>query len=105
MKLESLDDIIAEREFWSTDAAGTRTRVRVSLGKPKPFPDSADFYCPYRITGVGDEKIRYAGGVDSLQAIQLAFQIIRADLSCTVGEAFKLTWEAGENDADLGLSI
>jgi len=105
MKLESLGDVIAEREFLSIDPSGARTRIRISLGKPKPFSDSADFYCPYQISGVGDEKIRYAGGVDSMQAIQLALQIIGPDLSSTVGNACKLTWEAGENDADLGFSI
>lgn len=105
MKLESLGDIIAERQLWSTDPAGTRTMVRVLLGKPMPFPESTDFYCPYQITGVGEEKIRYAGGVDSMQAIQLAFQVIEGDLSGTIGDTFRLTWEAGENDADLGFSI
>jgi hypothetical protein len=72
------------------------------MGRPKRFQDSAGFYCPYRITGSGDENIRYAGGVESMQAVQLALYIIAADLSGTVGDSHTLTWEAGEYDGDMG---
>ena len=39
-----------------------------------------EWYCPYRVRGLGDEATRAAHGVDAVQALQLAEQAIAATL-------------------------
>jgi hypothetical protein len=70
MKLEKIDTVIARRILQAKDGRD----IEVVFGKPEKFPEGDDFYCPFQITGLGDEKIRYAGGVDSLQALILALK-------------------------------
>lgn len=54
--------------------------IRVVIGMPEPFADGHDYYCPYSIKHGGDTKVSYAGGMDSVQALQLAMQEVGADL-------------------------
>jgi len=69
-----LGQVIAERILRS-DAG----EVRVRIGLPKEHDQ--DFYItPYQILGAGNEKIRYAGGMDAVQSLQLAFEMIGNDL-------------------------
>jgi hypothetical protein len=71
------------------------------MGKPQPFPDSKesdDTYCPYQITGAGDQRVRYAAGVDAFQAIELALKMIGADLSnLNRGLNGRLCWECDQS--------
>lgn len=55
-----------------------RQRVVARIGQPRP--EDGHWYCPYQITGVGDEKVRRVWGVDSFQALQLVMQVVRAHL-------------------------
>jgi len=57
--------------------------ILVEIGCPVPFPDGRDYYCPYRITGLGDGKIRGAGGIDAVQALFLTMQMIGVDLAAS----------------------
>jgi len=98
-----LGEVIASRRLFVADEKARTLEVTVKLGKPKSFPGSSDYYCPYQITGLGNERVRYAGGVDAVQAVQLAMQMIGADLylvlNPTVGN--RLRWEGNEH-GDLG---
>ncbi len=77
MKLESVGAIIARRDFELVDG----NSVNVLVGVPDRFPDSEhDYYCPYQILGLQDERVRYAAGIDSIQAIMLALERIGIDL-------------------------
>ncbi|MEM9694491.1 MAG: hypothetical protein AAGA56_18200 [Myxococcota bacterium] len=69
--------------------------VRLLIGLPRPFPDdpNGDYLCPYQITGVGDEKVRYAAGVDALQALELALQILPVQLDVLRTQHPGLRWE------------
>jgi len=62
--------------------------------------------CPYQILGTGDEKVRYAGGVDAVQALQLAMEKIGAELYFKLDRQLggKLRWEAGQQ-GDLGFPL
>jgi len=72
------------------------------MGKPQQFPDAQDYYCPYQIKGVGTEKIRWSGGIDAFQAIELALKMIGADLKSLVHRGgHKLSWVA-DKDGGLG---
>jgi len=77
--MESEFDVIAER-YLTLNAGGEDRQVRIALGRPYQEPDQS-YFCPYRITGVGAELARRAGGVDGIQAIQLALVIIGGELS------------------------
>jgi hypothetical protein len=99
MKLTSVGAVIATRKL--TLHGGKE--VIITIGKPKKFRDGSDYYCPYRITGMGDELVRYAGGVDPVQALQLTFVHIGVRLSTSKeATAGKLKWEAGSTKEDFG---
>ena len=69
--------------------------IRVKIGVPQHFPDDpeeTDFYCPYQITGIGSEKVRYMGGVDSMQALILAIKILPVHLDLLRRDYPGLCW-------------
>jgi hypothetical protein len=103
MKLESVGEIVAVRRLFLEGQEPSSGDILVKVGKPQQFPDSTDYYCPYQITGVGDEKVRYAGGIDAVQAIELAFRAIGIDLYVGINREFddRLRWE-GDEHGDLG---
>jgi hypothetical protein len=59
-----------------------------------PFEEEVDVWaCPYQIRGLGHEAIRYARGADGMQALQLSFSAIRADLD---PKRNRIRWIASE---------
>ncbi|MEK6280593.1 MAG: hypothetical protein AABN95_09605 [Acidobacteriota bacterium] len=106
MYLSSLGDIVAIREMSLTDEQGIASKAQVLIGAPKCFPDSTDYYCPFQILGLGDEEIRYAGGVDGIQALQLVMSMIGAILRFrSENTAGTLRWEAGNSEGDFGFPV
>lgn len=96
MEISEIGVVIAERVFRLRDAKG-ESNVKILLGMPRNFPDSSDFYAPYQIIGAGSERIRYAGGVDSLQSIELALQIICSEVEgIKSGKKGELIWPIDE---------
>ena len=92
----TLGTVVAERQLNLVDQPTTDVRVRI--GMPQPFPGSrGDYYCPYQITGVGAEKVKYVGGVDSLQALEMVLLILPAELE-VLARKHALRWE----DAPVG---
>ncbi len=59
MQLTDVGVQIATRDL----QANGRT-ITVVIGRPEKFPEGEDYYCPYQITGIGNERVRYAGGLD-----------------------------------------
>lgn len=100
LKLDNIDKPIVERELWVSDS---ERLIKIIVGRPELFSsDSQDFYCPYQIFGLGDEKIRYGAGVDSMQALILTLERIGADLySSKEGKAGQLRW-INEQGVNLG---
>lgn len=99
MELTSIGSVIASREL----SLSTGKKVTVLIGKPEPYPDGRDFYCPYQILGIGAERVRYAGGLDSAQALILALNKIGADLYASAeAKAGQLSWTTGGDVGDLG---
>lgn len=110
MEKYELGTVIAERDF---SLPGGRT-ITVKVGMPQASsPDGHFFFCPYEITGLQNEiaglqkdrSIRRAGGVDSIQAIQLAFDQIGVELY-ELNRIYRnaLRWEGGE-EGDLGFPL
>ena len=102
MDLIKLTEKIAVRMLTLVGVQGDAKKIEVIIGKPERFADSEDYFCPYKIIGLGKEKIKYAAGIDGIQAIQLAMKMIGADLysSKEAKEGF-LKWEGGD-EGDLG---
>lgn len=100
MNLSNVGTVIATRTFY---LAGETTReIQVWIGKPCSFPDGRDSYCPYQIRGLGDAKVRYAAGIDAVQALQLAMLMIASDLgSLNESCGGMLRW-AGDETGNLG---
>ena len=88
-----LGTVIAERRLRITGRPEADVRAR--LGQPLPLPDDPqdDYYCPYQITGLGDGKVRYAVGVDGLQALELAIRILPTELDAVRRQYPGLGWE------------
>lgn len=49
--------------------------VELRIGTPKAM--AQDAYCPVQLLGIGDERIKPVFGVDTFQALQLAFRYAR----------------------------
>ena len=100
MKLSTVGTIIAIRKLTLSD----QRTVTVRVGKPRRFRGgNDDYYCPYQILGLGDEVVRYAGGVDPVQALQLALVAIGADLGALKeAKTGTLSWAAGSTKGDFG---
>lgn len=106
MYLNTLGDIVGIRELSLIDERGTNSKVQVRIGAPSCFPDSTDYYCPFQIVGLGDEEIRFAAGVDAIQAVQLVMSMIGAILRFrSENVASTLRWEAGNGEGDFGFPV
>ena len=104
MELNDVGEVIARRTF-SLETPTSGEKVIVEIGKPVLFPDSTDYFTPYRIEWPGNNQVRYAGGIDAIQSLQLAMDMIAARL---VGLRDSLDcaifWEGDEN-GDLGFPL
>ena len=76
MEIHDIGQAIAVRKL----EMGTED-VIVVIGRPQPFDDEQDFYCPYSIEWGGQKKLSYAAGMDAVQALQLAMKKIGSDLA------------------------
>lgn len=88
MKITNIEEPIAFRKLL-TDGDSF---VFVTIGKPCLFDDE-DYYCPYCMEYQGRKKFSYAGGADSVQALQLAMKKIAADLvGLSKNEGIEISW-------------
>ena len=84
---------IAERTMEIYNNQGQVEQLNIYIGKPEPDPlPGGDFRCPVQFIGYGDEKVRYAYGIDSMQALTLAFKLIDARLQNYRNNGFILKW-------------
>jgi hypothetical protein len=97
VELESVGEVIATRTLKLVQDQGAASEVLVLVGKPQRLPDHTDFYCPYQIKGAGSDKVRYACGIDPLQALLLTLSTLGVEievLNKSLGG--RLRWEFGE---------
>ena len=90
MKANSdLGSLVAERQLQGE----LPSQIAVlKIGKPRKEP-GGDWYCPYRISGIGFQGVRKARGIDALQALLMAIEAVRTILD---EHETKWTWEGGE---------
>jgi hypothetical protein len=104
MDLNEIQEVIATRELSLDEPQGIR-KVTVSLGKPEPFPEAEGYCCPFQILGIGSEKVKYAAGIDAVQALQLVMVMIGATLQFLAKEiGGNLQWD-GNSPGDFGFPI
>lgn len=105
MEVFEIAETIAVRDLYLTDTQGSKRKVQVLIGKPEPFPESEGYYCPFQIVGIGSEKLKYAAGIDAVQALQLGMVMIGAALQFLNKEiGGSLQWE-GNDQGDFGFPI
>ena len=97
--MEQTFEVIAERNL-TFDSDGTERVVTVQIGRPYVEPDGA-WFCPFNVIGLLSEGTRRAGGVDAVQALQLALVMIGAELSSASNS---LKWD-GEPSTGFPASI
>jgi hypothetical protein len=80
------------------------TAYIVTIGAPRKFEDSDDFYCPVQISSPSEEnsKVLYSAGIDSVQSLQLSMKLIGGMLfKLNKQSGGTLRWDGDEN-GDLG---
>ena len=89
MKIIDVGTVVATRELnLSVDET-----VAVLVGKPEKSPDAEDDYCWYQLIGLGNERVRRAGGVGAVQALELALKMIGTDLyTSKESQTGELSW-------------
>lgn len=98
--MNKLDNVIATRELKLSDGRS----VLVAIGAP--YADGDDYRCDYEISGFGNRKIFRSYGVDSVQALFLAFRKIGAFLHTSdEWHGQQLSWEGGAVEGDLGFPV
>ena len=98
MNEHDLGTVIARRIFDCGE-----NNVLLEIGAPYPMDNGPDFWCPYRINGLGEGRVRRIGGVDSLQALYLAMQAAAADLYASDAARDKVLQWLGQ--LNLGLPV
>jgi hypothetical protein len=93
--LESSQSVIASRRFrlWRGEKASTHT---AKIGLPRRAR-TGEWVCSCWISGLGDRTAEIVRGVDSVQAIVLAFEAIRQKLKTLKG---RVSWPGSKDPMD-----
>jgi hypothetical protein len=103
VNLDNVGTVVASRKL--TVLGDDKKEIMVLIGMPEPYLDTSDYYCPFQIQGIGSERIEYAVGIDSVQAMLLAFKRIPVLLLLLNKELEgRLRWE-GDESGDLGFPM
>jgi hypothetical protein len=98
LTLDDVGDVIAERKL-SVVGNPSLTGI-VRMGRPQPLPGAVgdDSFCPIQIVGIGSERVTYAAGVDTFQAIQLAMKKISLELFTLRRDyGYECRWEGDDS--------
>ncbi len=79
MAKHRMTEVIAERSLEYHPKRGRSAKIVFQVGKPAP--DGSDWYCPYRIVGLGKAHVFYAMGVDSVQALVLCLAAVSCQMA------------------------
>ena len=101
MKTIDLGQVLASRTVRFQPAVGAAIDVVVSLGMPIRDEDGRAWLCPFGISGIRDEPVRAAFGIDAMQALVLALHVLPTELRAIAREESG-TFPSG--DEDLGLT-
>lgn len=88
-----MDETIAEREIFVISPEGEKKILRVAVGKPYRV-DDVSWACPVKVEGL-HKKLHDVVGIDSWQAIGLAFSLVRQLLGYYLEDGAELFWGEG----------
>lgn len=97
--------IIATRTLQLSEEKGVSESVPVvvEIYEPQSGEAEYEYFCWYKICGLGDERLKRCVGVDAVQALLVALVRIGSDLySRDETKAGRLTWNQDEN---LGIPV
>ncbi len=103
----NLGEIIFERDFEAKDDSGNISYIKLRVGKPEldmevtKDLENRFWFCAHQIIGVGSEKVHFARGLDTLDALLTSLKMADAGLKFRA-DAYhkKITW-LGESDLGL----
>ena len=90
-----LGTIIANRQLHYSHPDHTSRRVEVLLGSPVESR-GGEWYCAWKIVGIGKGEVRAAYGVDAFQCLQLAMKMIGATLFALSENGTRLSWNGDQ---------
>jgi len=101
----SLGTVIAEKALFLDGEGSVLVRIGMPLVTDEtPYQESA---CPWRIDGVGSGKLRYAAGIDQVQSLRLALEMIGVTLYAS--EEYKTgrlkAFADSDDHGDLGFPV
>jgi hypothetical protein len=100
VKKVEIGTVVAERVLILD--SDTKVIARIGLPyTPAEFPNES--WCPWQIDGLGSAVVRRTIGIDSVQALWLAFQIVGSELyACDEYRSGRLVAFPGKPLGDLG---
>ena len=90
---------IASRTLVAVSADGSEHLVTLAVGKPYRASD-VDWACPVALDGLYP-RLADQHGIDSWQAMQLAYQLLGKLISSFIGGGGKLLWPDGREPVQL----
>lgn len=101
IKITELGKVVARRKLHVRGAP--ERKAIVSIGAPRPFGRYPGYYCPFQITGVGHEQLRWAPGEDDVQAMESVMSMIGIEILVLQREfGVELRWEGAPDDPRCG---
>lgn len=96
-----LGAVIAQRAVAYT-RKGKNYEIQVYIGAPSKRVSvdagTEDWYCPFKISGIGIDGVHVAFGIDSVQALHLALVLVGQTLkNSPPGRAGRLSWHGDPN--------
>lgn len=73
--------VVARRTLQQRRPTGRPRDIIVEVGTPARDPLGPDWYCPFRVTGLGRARVVRVLGVDQMQALILCLAKLSADLT------------------------
>jgi hypothetical protein len=91
-------EVILHRTLWLS-GDGAKHAVVVRIGRPYPIDDGQNYVCPFEIDGINATSLKKSMGVDSIQALWLALNLIGASLYASAEYKMgRLRWFEDQDD-------
>lgn len=79
LKIKEIDVVVASREMQVCFEGGRTETFVVRVGMPYEYGDGFDWCCPYEIGPESSRNLRGIFGIDAIQALELAMNIIKVE--------------------------
>jgi hypothetical protein len=80
LKIKEFDVAVASREMQLRFEDGRTEKFLIRVGVPYECGEGFDWCCPYEIGTESNRNLRGIFGIDSIQALELAMNIIKVEI-------------------------